>query len=443
MMLIASYSLGTLATLVVPAIEPVTHVSGVVTCDGKPITGAMVMVNRAWPRVGPAFYCPGCYADCGKSARTDADGNWKIDTLDPDLKFELLVVSRDHVPLFTRPIDPSKREPVAATLKARDLSKVPATHLVRGKVVDDTGAPIEHATVSPEMVWFADHTGRGGSVEGLDPLAVTDEKGDFTLAYFGPCEAMDLIIHARGFAMKCSRRVPAGVPTPPVFELIEGATITGRLVLNGAPVSKVEMGLCPTSRFIGTCFDHYTIATDAEGKFTFFNVPPQGDFVVYAVHDSAARLGSLPVTPLKVITNAEIVNVGDLAMKPGRRVSGRVLFPDGKKAPAGAKISLNHDLAWDSSIIDLAPDGRFEFTEMPDGVYSLNVMAPGFHLAPINLSYERVNQMLWGKIESNVVDLQVQMVDVAPNEEPEPRPDPSKREIGGIEKTDGKNGGAR
>jgi hypothetical protein len=59
--------------------EPTARLSGRVLSDGKPVPGASVMVNRAWPIKGLSYYCPGCYLDCGKSAKTNELGEWSIE----------------------------------------------------------------------------------------------------------------------------------------------------------------------------------------------------------------------------------------------------------------------------------------------------------------------------------------------------------------------------
>jgi hypothetical protein len=356
--------------------------------------------------------------------------------LDPGLKFELLVISRDHVPLFTKALDPAKGEAVTVTLKARDLSKLTADHIVHGRVVDEAGDPVKNATVSPEMVWFTDWKGgAGGMVDGLDPLAVTDEHGDFALSYFSPCGGMDLEVNARGYAKKCVMRAEAGA-TVHTIRVIEGAAISGRLTLGGKPVAGVEIGLCPTNRTMGSCFDHYTIATDKMGRFTFVNLTPEMEYVAYAMHDSAVRLGAAMSKPVTVKKNGEQLDLGDMPMVQGRRVVGRLILPEGKKIPPGSKISLNHDVAWDSVIIDLPPDGRFEFVQILDGQYSLNVTAPGLYLSPLNASYLGLNHELVGKVDRDILDLEIEMVSVRPpDEQPNLNPDVTKREIGGAEVT--------
>ena len=53
--------------------------------DGGPIVGARVDVSTAAPKVGPSLYCPSCYTDCAKFTKTDEQGQFVFDSLDPTL----------------------------------------------------------------------------------------------------------------------------------------------------------------------------------------------------------------------------------------------------------------------------------------------------------------------------------------------------------------------
>src|SRR5436190_19453713 len=61
---------------------------------------ATVFISTAGPKVGTSTFCPSCYADCRKSAKTDAQGNFKIESLDPQLRFHVLVVAPGYEPKF-------------------------------------------------------------------------------------------------------------------------------------------------------------------------------------------------------------------------------------------------------------------------------------------------------------------------------------------------------
>jgi protocatechuate 3,4-dioxygenase beta subunit len=74
------------------AAERVTANGKVVGVDGKPVEQATVLVYEARTRNGYSVYCPTCWVDCGKRTITNAEGEYSISGLNPDLVFKLLVV---------------------------------------------------------------------------------------------------------------------------------------------------------------------------------------------------------------------------------------------------------------------------------------------------------------------------------------------------------------
>src|SRR5262245_42745466 len=65
---------------------------------GKPITNATVFIYTAGPKQGTGVLCPSCYADCRKRTATSGNGGFTIASLDPELRFQVLVVAASHQP---------------------------------------------------------------------------------------------------------------------------------------------------------------------------------------------------------------------------------------------------------------------------------------------------------------------------------------------------------
>src|SRR6266481_7491221 len=88
--------------------EPRPDLIGRVTHeDGSPVAKATVFIYTAGPKKGTASVCPSCYADCRKKAQTDAEGKFRIESLDPTLLFRLLVVAGGHESQFVPKVDPA------------------------------------------------------------------------------------------------------------------------------------------------------------------------------------------------------------------------------------------------------------------------------------------------------------------------------------------------
>jgi protocatechuate 3,4-dioxygenase beta subunit len=139
--------------------ERATATGKVTDATGNAIDRATVFVYEGHVKKGYGVYCPTCWADCGKHATTDAEGNFTIAGLNPDLIFKLMVVKEGYTAAFIDKMDPAKGPAEVATLKPRppiqDTSQV-----VRGLVVDGHGKPVKDAVVEQEGVAFHDHPRR-------------------------------------------------------------------------------------------------------------------------------------------------------------------------------------------------------------------------------------------------------------------------------------------
>jgi hypothetical protein len=78
--------------------------------DGSALAKATVFIYSAGPKQGTASVCPYCYTDCRKKAETASDGRFKIESLDPQLLFRLLIVAGGYEPKFVTKVDPAAGE---------------------------------------------------------------------------------------------------------------------------------------------------------------------------------------------------------------------------------------------------------------------------------------------------------------------------------------------
>ncbi len=363
-------------------------ISGVVRDDiGSAIAGATVYIWTAGVKVGYRTYCPGCYPDCGKRNATDEHGRFRIDSLDPDLIFRLLAVAEGHQPTFVPRVDPANPEPVAIVLPRRGPEPADSLRVLRGRIVDPEGEPIATAAVEAEMVMWRDEqgrlTGRGGSVEGLDPVAITNERGEFVLTYKDPTVTWTIEVEARGFAKRIVRDLAAGA-TVHEIQLRRGSAIVGRLVHDGKPVPRAQVGIAHTDRIFPNGLGEETIGTDDEGRFAFVNVPAGTEWAVYGTMNSVRHLGGTDARVIRTGSDETEADVGDVNITPAFRLSGRVVLEDGKPIPPGMRIFIARDSAWDSQSADLPADGSFQFAGLPRDGYSIGASVKGYRYSRAN-----------------------------------------------------------
>ena len=365
------------------AVDTATLTGKVTDAAGKPLAHATVIVYHAGVKQGYSTFCPSCYADCGKRAVTDASGAFTIKGLNRYLWFELLAVHDGYTPRFVEKVDPLKGEATAA-LSARTPVDDPS-RVARGRVVDTHGAQMRDAVVTPQGVLRArDSSSIYGTAPGLDPIAVTNEKGEFEIAYAEPMSKVALMVEARAMAPKFVI-LPSGSERQTVT-VSEGAVVRGRLVDKGQPVAGAEVGLIPRKPFggganlktFGSPYNELRIGTQEDGSFAITSAPAPEQWYIYGRMETLASRGASDPLECATTRDHQEVNVGDLQVKPAYRLQGKVLLSDGRQVPEGMRVTISSDLTRDYQTALISGDGRFAFAGLAPGDYSLLVSVRGY-----------------------------------------------------------------
>jgi len=365
--------------------------------DGKPVAGATVCIYTAAVRDGYSTMCPSCYVDCAKRTTTDQDGRFEIRDLDPELLFRVLILEEKYEPQFAASVDPMKGA-LNVVLKTRsELPNNPKRYLL-GQVVDSDKKPVAGAMVNPmgcktaSKRWF-------GSMPNVDPLAITNAQGEFMLTAREDVEAIDLRVEARGLVNQNFTLVPTGVHRAQLA-MTEGAYIQGRLLKDGKPLGKVAMGLVQAEPAgILKNLGAYTVGTDEAGRFLFSNIPANEDVAVFGVMESIAP-AVVRVNKIKTGPDGKSVDIGDLVVEDGHRVTGKVVLSDGQPVPPGTRLFLGREAARrDSRLVELTTNGEFAFDGVPDESVFIAVGLPGYRLSEANASLEKLN---WNKLSGRV-----------------------------------------
>lgn len=408
--------------------------------SGTPIEGATVFVYTAAPKSGTSALCPSCYPDCGKQARSDATGTFKLAGLSSQLVFRLLVVASDYAPQFVPGIEPGQPS-FAVSLTPRQNATASPAQTARGRVVDPAGAPIPGAVIEIAGAAFDGGRRRFGRLRGIDPLAVSDENGEFILTSSMPFAALIGRVSARAFA---NQSVQLAAGRSHTLRLTEGATLSGRVTLGGQPLPNVTLGLTPQNRAAGSFVGSFEVGTDETGRFTFLNLPPKTDYYVSGKMDTVGRHGALATRPVHVGRDGTVTDLGDLAVQPAHRLTGRVVLADRTKLPDQSRILIGRDQVSDLLPVDLGVDGEFDVPGIPSGIVTLSTRIPGYGMSSKNESYQAINHRLIGRIDADISGLIVLLeksgltegsIMAASLPRPKPGDRPQDRPLRGIEST--------
>lgn len=367
----------------------------------NPVAGAKVIVWTAAVKTGYSTMCPSCYPDCGKSTTTGPDGAFTIPTVDPDLKYQLMIVHESFAPKTKGKIDPLA-PPQTIAVDRKPPPPADPNQSLRGRVLDLDGKPIVHAMVQPRMIYWQEPNGKpggaGGKVEGMDAIAMTDRNGEFVVSYTKfPVTKWELEISARGFAGQYFTEIDQ-TNAANRLRLGPGATVRGRLLRAGAAVSGVHMFLTHGYRgieFLGT----EKIATDSDGYFTFVNVPivetaktpgqynlddaigPVNRWWLAASIESLKGGGATKPTPVLVERHDQDIDLGDIEIGPALHIRGRVVTADGKPIPEGSTLSLNPKTSWEPIQRTINPDGTFFIDGLFPDDWDINFAIKGYGIS--------------------------------------------------------------
>ncbi|MCS1408660.1 MAG: hypothetical protein M2R45_01836 [Verrucomicrobia subdivision 3 bacterium] len=390
--------------------------------EGLGQASIQVSIATAKPRTGPGYLCPSCYVDCGKMALSDADGWFEIPDLDPGLLFELLLVGDGFLAKFAPNIDPLNGD-VEFTLERFDRNRIPSNRLFEGCVINLWDEPIAGAVITVHGWTKGEGTTWGPARRVMvTPVAVTDAHGRFTLAAKEDLTALQIKISGRNYAH--SEFYDLSLESPPLdFRLVQGGTLSGRLMHQGKPLPGKTIEVASSNRSVRANFTRSSVPTDREGRFTFFNMPTGLVYQVTASMDSIRYLGKTPIKSIGPLKDGDTRDLGDLVIEPGLTIAGKVMTNDERPIPDDSVIIFGHRKVWGGQTKTLPPDGVFKFESLHPGKIKISLRAPGYRLASCNRSFSGLNRgELLATLSKSVTGLVILLEPGEWLEEP-PRPD--------------------
>jgi hypothetical protein len=345
----------------------------VVDTSTKALSGATVYVYTAFPKVGVSAFCPSCYRDCGKHVSANRAGRFRLKALDPTLRFDLLAVADGYEPSFVNHLDPSAG-PVTIKLTPRALAD--ADRLITGTIVDRHGKPVVGASVAPKGFRTESRVSYG-NISGVEKLSITNAKGEFALRIPAADAKLDVLVTARSLAPHIERMLAPGQSRR--ISLIEGSTITGHVMRRGKPVAGARVAFVQSNRASSDYLGRLEIGTNRDGLFVMTNLAPNTKYQVYTPMEGLTGGIAEPRT-VDLGADKTSANAGTLVIRPGRRIAGTVVLPEGASIPPHTQITYGWNLTGDGRQADVRGDGTFSFDGVPKGDAELAIRIPGLKL---------------------------------------------------------------
>jgi Tol biopolymer transport system component len=338
------------------------------------LSGVTVYVYTAFPKVGVSAFCPSCYRDCGKHVSANRAGQFRLKALDPTLRFDLLAVADGYEPSFVNHIDP-KGGPVTIKLTPRSIAD--ADRLITGTVVDPHGKPVVGATVAPRG-YRTEGRVAYGNVPGVDNLSLTNAKGAFALRIPAADAKLDVLVTARSLAPHIERMLAPGQSRK--IPLTEGSTITGHVMRDGKPLAGARVAFVQSNRASSGYLGRFEIGTNRDGLFVMTNLAPNQRYQVYTPMEGLSG-GVAEPGIVNLGDDKSSADAGTLMVRPGRRIAGTVVVPEGASIPPHTQITFGWNLTGDGRSVDVRGDGTFSFDGVPKGDAELAIRIPGLKLS--------------------------------------------------------------
>ncbi len=257
-----------------------TVIRGVIANEkSEPIPNARVDISTAAPKTGRSVFCPSCYLDCQKWAKTDSTGRFEIDNLDITLEFRLVISAAGYKTMRTESIAPDGSQLLFKLSERPDT--IDFQRVVSSVIKSDNGIPVEGALVTT-VATIGDRGLRSIAANGVSP-AVSDRNGHFEIDLLDGISGIDVEVTAEGL---CTKRFVGLGPGDGHKELTlsEGAHIVGTVERNGRAVAGMTISVAQTDHSSGLerfFLKAIPTVTDAQGRFVLKNLLPSQEYCVY------------------------------------------------------------------------------------------------------------------------------------------------------------------
>lgn len=340
------------------------------------VAGSSIVVWDAMPRSGPSLVCPTCYPECRRRVRTGRNGQALLCDLNPELRYSLLAVAPGFETTRIAGVPADTTVDVRLTpLKAQGGQG----HILSGRVLDPAGHGLSGARLTPFGLKLP-NMARYGQLPGTSLLAVTDEKGRFSMR-LGDSVATYLVrAECPGHGPTLARVRVDSIAT---IRMPAAATVVGKVGLPDSVRSNVRVILSTLETRAEFSLGRAEASTDRRGNFVLGDLAPATHYLLYA--DAASLPSDLIVPKVHVFTPAGVdpLEVALPARNDGHRITGRLVVSDSTSARP-ARIVFASDSTFDTFPIAIDPSGYFSSRMTADEPFWLDLRSPALDIESVS-----------------------------------------------------------
>ncbi len=322
--------------------------------DGVALTNALVKVTGTRPLNTSEDRFTMQSAVVGRETKTSADGSFSMELPDNQL-YRLMIIAERLEPMFYAGADP-KADPIEIRIPPATNKATNFKFMVRATVLGPDNQPMPYAIIEREGVSYNGGTS-WGSNEDMPEQVIADAQGQFALGRNRPFTRVQVKVHAPGLAIAHDWLDVTN--SPETIKMDAGVTIRGRVVKDGKPLAKVEVGLTGSDRSSEVFAGHFSTETDTNGVFEFLHAQSNIGWYLHGKGNSLKKYGALPFKAITSGAAGTTNDIGDFQVTPGLHLAGQFKTAHGEPLPKGLKIGVGYDKGWDSQTVVADADGKF------------------------------------------------------------------------------------
>jgi len=360
--------------------------------SGVVIEGAIVDISTAAPIKGPSLFCPSCYLDCSKWTKTDANGRYSISSLDESLKFRLVVTAPGKKTYRTELTEP-RQSPIVISLQQMP-DDLPASRILRGRVIDGFDVPISGALIEPVGAQTANRSW-GGRVNAW--TSVTNDHGDFAMILEEDYLGVDIEVTAHGFPGAKKLKLAPGEKSHEVV-LNSGCKVFGRLLKLGRSnlLSNVAAVQLDRGNFDRLFINAVLAEVSDDGYFEFPPLPPDEYYAIFSLADQQSSDRRVIQTALFLCgADGESLDLGVIHAVSSYSIHGKLLMQNAV-LPDGIFVSLKREPAWDLVKVAVEADGSFVLNNLPREAYEVVINTQALEIDFSKFSYQPMSRNSFG-----------------------------------------------
>lgn len=338
----------------------------------------------------------------GQGAETDDTGHFILPPLPDNHLYRLVIWAEGYETIRYRGMDP-KSDPIEVRLKPLTTSSPSPKYVLHGRVIGPGDKPIPFVLVEHDGVGAGGGGGWGGS-QGFADGVIANANGEFSFGRDQEFNRLQISIKVPGLA-PAHEWVPVTNAIQTV-RLVVGATIRGRVLKDGQPLTNMSVGVSGSDRNSEVWAGNFDAKTSTNGEFIFEHLPPDTAWDFYGKMDSFKKYGAMPPRRALTAGDRQTTDLGDLTVQASIHLAGQVKVRNGESLPKGLKVRVGYEDAWDSQSVPVDKDGHFKLDGLSAHLVQVSLDIRGWHLSTTNRSLDNWNPFeLTGVLEDNKDDL--------------------------------------